>query len=294
MPYFTGNFGLYDQRLAMKWVKENIASFGGNPESITIFGESTGGASVSAHTLSEKSWPYFDRAILQSGSLIMPWVMSSKEEIKNALNIFLQHVNCTNDDQLLECLQKNTTDAFLDYIGKLPVDLLSLRPWIDGDFLRDNPETLLKEEKVKEGAVMLGLTKDEAYFLGAQDLLRQTRDVKALKAKSNNFIKEFFKTSPEAVYREALTLYNLECVPSFVEAVRPMVDMHSDLWFTCPAINETKLRAQLPSSSSIYLYRYYHASAVAMMEFLYREDTFGFVTHGADIHVSCYDFGDKN
>lgn len=61
------NVGLYDQRLAMKWIQENIKQFGGDPQQVTLFGESAGGHSVGLHMVSPESWPYFKRAILQSG-----------------------------------------------------------------------------------------------------------------------------------------------------------------------------------------------------------------------------------
>ena len=82
----AGNFGLFDQRLALKWVKENIAAFGGNPETITLFGLSAGAASVSAHTLSEESWPYFDRVILQSGNMLNAWAVLP-EVIRTSIRI---------------------------------------------------------------------------------------------------------------------------------------------------------------------------------------------------------------
>jgi len=61
------NAGLLDQRLAMQWVKDNIANFGGDPDQVTLFGESAGGASIGLHLISPTSWPLFNRAIMESG-----------------------------------------------------------------------------------------------------------------------------------------------------------------------------------------------------------------------------------
>ena len=65
----TGNAGMLDQIMALKWVKENIRSFRGDPDRVTIFGESAGGWSVSAHMISPMSRGLFKRAIAQSGAL---------------------------------------------------------------------------------------------------------------------------------------------------------------------------------------------------------------------------------
>ena len=51
----AGNYGLLDQTMALKWVNDHVHHFGGNPESVTIFGESAGGASVHYHILSPRS-----------------------------------------------------------------------------------------------------------------------------------------------------------------------------------------------------------------------------------------------
>lgn len=78
----TGNMGLKDQNLALKWVRDNIQSFGGDPNNITIFGESAGSASVHAHILSPASKGLFHKAILQSGSCFNFWVYGQKNNAR--------------------------------------------------------------------------------------------------------------------------------------------------------------------------------------------------------------------
>ncbi|KAA3674674.1 uncharacterized protein DEA37_0001454 [Paragonimus westermani] len=81
-----GNMGLWDQRLAMKWVKENIDVFGGDPERITLFGESAGAVSVSTHVLSPWSHTFFTNAIMQSGSVFGYWALVTNTQALNRTN----------------------------------------------------------------------------------------------------------------------------------------------------------------------------------------------------------------
>ncbi|TWW77682.1 Acetylcholinesterase [Takifugu flavidus] len=69
-----------DQRLAIQWVVDNIAAFGGDPSQITLFGESAGSACVGFHVLSPGSNVLFQRAVMQSGVPTSPWATLSLEE----------------------------------------------------------------------------------------------------------------------------------------------------------------------------------------------------------------------
>ena len=66
-PEVPGNVGIWDQILAMKWTKDNVRYFGGNPDDITLFGQSVGAVSVATHILSTQSQNLFQRAIIMSG-----------------------------------------------------------------------------------------------------------------------------------------------------------------------------------------------------------------------------------
>ncbi|XP_038168434.1 pyrethroid hydrolase Ces2e-like isoform X2 [Arvicola amphibius] len=76
-----GNWGFLDQVAALRWVQQNIAHFGGNPDQVTIFGESAGGTSVSFHVVSPMSQGLFHRAIMQSGVALLPRLISNTSEM---------------------------------------------------------------------------------------------------------------------------------------------------------------------------------------------------------------------
>ncbi|KAJ9577652.1 hypothetical protein L9F63_005732, partial [Diploptera punctata] len=110
-----GNNGLKDQVAALQWVKENIAAFGGNPDSVTIFGESAGGASVHFHVLSPASKGLFHRAIAQSGTALCPWAVAPPgSALKNAKKL-ASLLNCPNQNSstIIECLRKKDAEKII-------------------------------------------------------------------------------------------------------------------------------------------------------------------------------------
>ncbi|KAF5306378.1 hypothetical protein FQR65_LT18581 [Abscondita terminalis] len=108
-----GNVGLKDQTAALIWVKNNIQNFGGDPNKVTIFGGSAGGASVQFHLLSPRSKGLFQRAISQSGTTLNTWVFQrNPKEMAFRLGRGLGF-NGTNTSELIEALQQVSPDILL-------------------------------------------------------------------------------------------------------------------------------------------------------------------------------------
>ncbi|KAJ3657575.1 hypothetical protein Zmor_009364 [Zophobas morio] len=99
----TGNAGLKDQVLALKWVQKNIKQFCGDPSNVTLFGQSSGSASVHYLVLSPLTKGLFHKAIMQSGTATCPWARGSNNLVEIARS---SGCNRKNKREILECLQK--------------------------------------------------------------------------------------------------------------------------------------------------------------------------------------------
>ncbi|XP_063709224.1 esterase B1-like [Culicoides brevitarsis] len=116
-----GNAGLKDQSMALKWIKENISHFGGDPNNITVFGGSAGGASVHYQMISPMSKNLFNRAVPMSGSALSPWatVPTIYPELLKRLAAVLRLPEDANDEILYEALLKCDPKELLIYVETL-------------------------------------------------------------------------------------------------------------------------------------------------------------------------------
>ncbi|XP_016933231.3 esterase 6 [Drosophila suzukii] len=103
-----GNYGLKDQRLALQWIKQNIASFGGEPENILVVGHSAGGASVHLQMLREDFGQLAKAAISFSGNALDPWVVQQEQGARGRAFELGRIVGCglaADSETLKKCLK---------------------------------------------------------------------------------------------------------------------------------------------------------------------------------------------
>ncbi|XP_063826931.1 juvenile hormone esterase-like [Ostrinia nubilalis] len=176
-----GNAGMKDQVLALKWVQENIAKFGGDPNNVTIFGESAGGSSCGLHILSPMSKGLFKRATLMSGVPFCDWSLAF-EARKRAFVLGKQLGLETHDpNELLEYLQSLPVEKLISLSPclthlLLPEEITSNRlkmyfftPVVEKYFGQDHfitqePFDILKSGKINDVDILIGYTSLEALI----------------------------------------------------------------------------------------------------------------------------------
>ncbi|XP_072474661.1 cholinesterase isoform X1 [Notamacropus eugenii] len=271
-----GNMGLFDQQLALQWVQENIAAFGGNSKSVTLFGESAGAASVSFHLLSPKSHSLFTRAILQSGSANAPWAVMSPSEARNRTLDLAKSLSCSreNETELIKCLQNKNPQEILGHVNPIlsSGSLLKINfcPTVDGDFLTDMPDNLIQQGHFKQTQILMGVNKDEGtYFLvyGAPGFSKDNSSMISQK-EFREGIKEFFPGVSELGVESIEFHYTGWSDNQIPETFRDaMDDVIGDYNFICPALEFTKRISELGNNAFFYYFEH-RSSKTAWAEWM--------------------------
>ena len=156
----SGNYGLYDQVTAIKWVKNNIASFGGNPENITIMGQSAGAMSVQQLCLSPLTKGLFHKAIMSSGGGVNKLLSTPKEENRyDFTKKMMEYASCSNIDEFKEVDVKFLFEAWNK--AKVEYKGMPSSPVIDGKLVVDSASNIYERKKHHQIPYMIGSNSED-------------------------------------------------------------------------------------------------------------------------------------
>lgn len=155
-----GNYGLFDQYTAMKWVKEHIESFGGNPKKITIMGQSAGSMSVDIHSSCDLEKGWFSGIVMSSCAglqryFIRPWKPKSTLRF---WKVVMEHANVTTVQELKEVDPKTLYYAWFDACKQFKFDMPYTFPVYDGKLLTKKS---FRKRKLSDVPYMIGMTSSD-------------------------------------------------------------------------------------------------------------------------------------
>lgn len=284
----TGNLGTLDMIAALKWVKENIASFGGDASNVTIFGQSGGGGKVTTLLATPSAQGLFHKAIVQSGSILTnmtsEWARKIGEMTAKELGLTAKTINKIKTvpyEQLLAAGEKAVAEVRKQATaaGFEPF-LFGWTPVVDGDFLPSQLNTPESINLSKDIPVMVGSTVHEfmssQYFpelreldeAGAIELLRRTR----YGDRVDEYVEIFKNAYPEG---NVLDL------------------METDYTFRPFVVDQASARTNI-GNAPVYMYLFTWTSPV--MDGIFRSThcmEIPFVFNNADLHASMTGGGEE-
>ncbi|CAH4033058.1 acetylcholinesterase-like [Pieris brassicae] len=247
IPEVSGNQGFKDQTIALRWIRENIESFGGDPNHVTAYGESAGAASVEFHIASENE-QLFQGAILSSGAIFGRWTIG---EIDNSIPLKIaKSLGLTTDNvqTALDFLKGQDVQRVIGASREFGMLSGCVERKISGveGFLNVHPFTLDRLPKVENMSIITGFNDDEslASFINTPEESFPNLDP------FRNFADNFVEDKDE-VYNYIRRFYiGDQSITSNVR--RDLIDFTSDQSFNHPS--HRSLKRFLVSSQNVYYY----------------------------------------
>ncbi|EGT44922.1 hypothetical protein CAEBREN_08184 [Caenorhabditis brenneri] len=217
-PDAPGNMGLLDQQLALHWIRQNIVSFGGNPDKVSVFGQSAGAASIVAHLVAPGSRGLFKNAILQSGSLENTWAINSPFRAKQKSEKLLELVGCN----------KTTVENSMSCLRLVSPEQLSLSTWNISLTYLEFPFVIVSRDKhffghldaraaLREGDfnrnvnLMIGMNKDEGNYWNIYQLPQffdKAEPPELTRHQFDTLIDKTFSIQPDIIRSAAKYIYS--------------------------------------------------------------------------------------
>ncbi len=248
----SGNVGSLDMVMALEWVRDNIEQFGGNPDNVTIFGESGGGRKVSTMLTMPRTEGLFHRAIVQSGSHLR---FREPEEATEDTLEFLGHLGVSPDN--LGALDDISQEQFIEALtasGRDPNSSIFWGPVRDGNALPNHPFEAEDDEPNQHVPMLVGSNKDELSLWLVRPGTMPTLDYSL----AEPLIGEF---ATEDEFNELVAGYR-EIYPDYSDADL-MVAIASDVRYSGNAYRQVRLRAAQDGAAPVYMYQFDWETPVA-------------------------------
>lgn len=276
-----GNQGLDDIILALKWVKYNIESFGGDPKSVTLLGHEAGAMAANILMMSNQAKGLFKRVILQSGSSAVfnfyyEKSLKSTEQLADLLNcIDGKHLNLTsNPEAVMHCIRTKSNEMIEKAIeSQLINNLYSYSPSIGDEILPRSPKDLLEDSNQDFGdqkEILIGSNSDEAslfFHLGNPNVFKKDKfplinDIDEAKQLLSDSLKDFgfSKNTLQLMgtfFYEKLKIPNTD--PKIM--VRSLIEVFTDFAFVCPSVYFSEKFSQKNNRTSYYYYFTHRSSS---------------------------------
>ncbi|KAI4468816.1 carboxylesterase [Holotrichia oblita] len=259
-----GNAGCKDIIMALKWVQRNITSFGGDPNNVTVFGESAGGAVVHLLMLSPMAEGLFHKGIAQSGSALNVWSLGKSNSAKQLAEI----LQCphTDDKDILNFLQSLPVEKLFEAQEKLCDDhsvnlVRPVGPIIEKAsdkepaFLTENPLELILKGKYHKVPLIMGYTSNEGIFFETPEKRKKRSKVVDLERYVPHFY-ELAKGSEgsKEIANSIQTFYFGDDVPDVEDRERFSI-INTDTYFLRGIYTSVRSHS-ITSKQPIYLYRF--------------------------------------
>ena len=239
----SANYGLLDQRLALGWVRDHIADFGGDPDSITVAGRVAGGDSIGLHLVSRGSAGLFRRALLQGR-----FASSKLQTLSDAESVgesFAAALGCTDRTSVMVCMRSKTMEQVLMALPSgQPQFTETMRaawgPVVDGLDIPDQPRSLFERNAFAAVPVMIGTAGDEGWNV-------------VDRAFPAGLSAEVYRAEVEAEFGSSATPAILEQYPSTGDAPKStLARLVGDVEAVCEARRVARLVAR--SKAPVFLY----------------------------------------
>ncbi len=232
--------GLLDQAMALRWVHENIAAFGGDPGNVTIFGQSAGGGSVSILPVMKEANRYFQKVIAQSGSTTLAFPVDC-EAAQGKTKALLEYTGCKTMDEIMALTEEKLQEAYVNAVGKF-----TSCPYYGTEVLPEAPIELYKKGYAKHISILAGSTADEMRLFMGEGPMLSVEEQKLYAQRAAGDAVPYLKEEDKKYYEEFKRVCRIQ-EPGLVET-----EFINELMFRVPMLQQLGVQSAFNKTFSYY------------------------------------------